>query len=149
MCPPGFLPGSWGEFMGIQTNRPKLGCFRRDETGSVTIEFVLWLPLLTSLFLIATDATVAFMRQSQMWQVSRDTARIVSRHGMTEQAAETYAIENAAFGSTVPAVDVETNGMEVTVEIVTPASAMTVFGTLNFAMGTNIVTRVVHAMEPS
>lgn len=115
----------------------------------MTIEFVLWLPLLTSLFLIATDATVAFMRQSQMWQVSRDTARIVSRHGMTEQAAETYAIENAAFGSTVPAVDVETNGMEVTVEIVTPASAMTVFGTLNFAMGTNIVTRVVHAMEPS
>ena len=135
--------------MSTQTVRPKLGRFRRNENGGVTIEFVLWLPLLTSLFLIATDATVAFMRQSQMWQVSRDTARIVSRYGMTEQAAETYAIENAAFGSTVPAVDVETNGMEVTVEIVTPASAMTVFGTLNFAMGTNIVTRVVHAMEPS
>lgn len=149
MCPPCSLSGSWGEFMAIQTVRPKLGCFRRNENGGVTIEFVLWLPLLVSLFLIATDATVAFMRQSQMWQVSRDTARIVSRYGMTETAAETYAIRNAGFGATVPAVDVQTNGMEVTVEIVTPASAMTVFGTLNFAMGTNITTRVVHAMEPS
>ena len=123
--------------------------FRRSEDGGVTIEFVLWLPLLVSLFLIATDATVAFMRQSQMWQVSRDTARIVSRYGMTEAAAENYAIQNAAFGTTVPEVDVETNGTEVTVAIVTPANAMTVFGTLNFALGTNITTRVVHAMEPS
>lgn len=135
--------------MNTRTASPKIWTFRRDENGSVTIEFVLWLPLLMSLFLIATDATVAFMRQSQMWQVSRDTARIVSRYGMTETAAETYAIQNAAFGSTVPAVDVARTGTEVTVAISTPADALTVFGTLNFALGERITTRVVHAMEPS
>ncbi|MCG6882650.1 MAG: pilus assembly protein [Silicimonas sp.] len=123
--------------------------FRSDEDASVTIEFVLWLPLLCSLFLIATDATMAFMRQSQMWQVSRDTARIFSRHGMTQDVARDYARANAAFGSTVPDVLVETNGSFVVVSIATPASAMTVFGTLNFALGDNITTRVVHAMEPS
>ena len=123
--------------------------FRDDESASVTIEFVLWLPLLCSLFLIATDATVAFMRHSQMWQVSRDTARIVSRHGMTEVVAEAYARQNASFGSSVPAVDVQTTGTEVIVDIQTPSSAMTVFGTLSFALGSNFTTRVVHAMEPS
>lgn len=123
--------------------------FKKDETGSVTIEFVLWLPLLMGLFLIATDATVAFMRQSQMWQVSRDTARIVSRHGMTETAAINYATQNAAFGATAPVVDVTASGSEVVVAISAPASAMTVFGTLGFALGENITTRVVHAMEPS
>lgn len=135
--------------MNCLSTGPGLRTFKGDENGAVTIEFVLWLPLLMSLFLIATDATVAFMRQSQMWQVSRDTARIVSRYGMTESAAETYAIQNAAFGSTTPAVNVERSGTEVIVAITTPADALTVFGTLNFALGERITTRVVHAMEPS
>ncbi len=135
--------------MGDQPARSKLRGFRSGEDGSATIEFVLWLPLLTSLFLIATDATVAFMRHSQMWQISRDTARIVSRHGMTEAAAESYARQNAAFGTTVPAVTVSATGTEVVVAIETPASAMTVFGTLDFALGSNFRTQVVHAMEPS
>ena len=135
--------------MNCLSTSPGIRTFKRDENGGVTIEFVLWLPLLMSLFLIATDATVAFMRQSQMWQVSRDTARIVSRYGMTESAAENYALQNAAFGSTIPAVDVERSGTEVIVAITTPADALTIFGTLNFALGERITTRVVHAMEPS
>lgn len=124
--------------------------FRKEEDASVTVEFVLWIPILCSLFLLATDATVAFMRQSQMWQVSRDTARIVSRHGMERGAAEDYAELNAAFGTNVPEVDVdmETDPTEVVVKMTVPASAMTVFGTLNFALGENITTRVTHAMEP-
>lgn len=144
----------WFFVLGGLTMRAFCSCrrlrqFCRSEDASVTIEFVLWLPLLCTLFLIATDATVAFMRQSQMWQVSRDTARIVSRHGMTQSVAETYARENAAFGSTTPAVFVETTGTQVVVAIQTPASELTVFGTLNFALGDNITTRVIHAMEPS
>ena len=129
--------------------RTKLHSFRSDEKGSATIEFVLWLPLLTSLFLIATDATVAFMRHSHMWQVSRDTARIVSRYGMTDTVAVNYAVEKTAFGTTVPEVSVNRTGTEVVVEIETPAAAMTVFGTLNFALGEKFTTRVIHAMEPS
>lgn len=123
--------------------------FKTDEDASVTVEFVLWLPILCSLFLLATDATVAFMRQSQMWQVSRETARIVSRHGMTDIVARNYAKQNAAFGSNVPEVRVDMIGTDVVVAIEAPASAMTVFGTLNFALGEKITTRVRHAMEPS
>ena len=126
-----------------------LKSFRKDEDASATIEFVLWLPLLCSLFLLATDATVAFMRQSQMWQVSRDTARVLSRHGMTDATAKDYAQANASFGSTVPEVTVQSSNTQVMVAISAPASAMTVFGTLNFALGEKITTRVIHAVEPS
>lgn len=135
--------------MEMTSPRQRLLRFREDECASVTIEFVLWLPILCSLFLLATDATLAFMRQSQMWQVSRDTARIVSRHGMTDSVAESYARENSAFGSTVPTVSVDSTSGQVVVSIAVPASAMTVFGTLDFALGTTITTQVIHALEPS
>jgi len=131
-----------------KTARRPFRSFRDNDEGSVTIEFVLWLPLLFALILIATDASVAFMRQSQMWQVSRDTARIVSRYAMDDTAAKTYAEQNAAFGNVVPMVSVDGTGSQVVVAISTPAEAMTIFGTLNFALDDSITTRVVHAMEP-
>ena len=65
--------------------------FMSQENGSTTVEFVLWLPLLVAVLIVAVDASVLYMRQSNLWQVSRDTARIVSRHGMTELVAEAYA----------------------------------------------------------
>ncbi len=71
---------------------------------------MLWLPLMMALILIAADATTVFMRQSHMWQVSRDTARIVSRHGMTEAAAEDYINRSVVFESISPEVDVTTTG---------------------------------------
>ena len=48
--------------------------FGRDESGTVTVEFVLWVPFIFAFVLIAADATLAFMRQSQMWQVPRERA---------------------------------------------------------------------------
>ncbi len=135
--------------MALEVRSGLFGGFQRNEDGSATIEFVLWVPIIFSLVLLATDVSIAFMRQSQSWQVARDTARIVSRHGMTENAAVTYAEENTKFGSTTPAVTVRSNGSVVEVSISTPANAMTVFGTINFALGESITTRVVHAMEPA
>ena len=73
--------------------------FVNDLSGSVTIEFVLWVPMIFFFMLLATDASLAFMRQSQMWQVSRETARIVSRYGMDEAAAVSFAASGAKFGS--------------------------------------------------
>ena len=136
-------------FMWYPSKKRGLRAFNQAEDGSATIEFVLWLPLLMTLVLVATDASVAFMRQSHMWQVSRDTARIVSRHGMTEAAAETYAETNARFGDTVPSVSVTAGTGQVAVAITTPARAMTIFGTLNFALDETITTRVIHTMEPT
>ena len=128
--------------------RDDLASFRRDEGGSTTIEFVLWVPLLVALLLFATDVTLAFMRQSQVWQVSRETARIVSRHGMDEAAAEAFAREIGTMGSVAPDVDVSFEGQDVVVTMSLPSASLTPFNTLGLLIGDRVTTRVTHTMEP-
>ena len=125
-----------------------LRSFRRDERGSTTIEFVLWVPLLFALLLFATDVTLAFMRQSHAWQVSRETARIVSRHGMDTEAAEAFARESGTMGASIPEVNVSFEGMDVIVIMSLPTASLTPFNTLGFLLGDRVTTRVTHAMEP-
>lgn len=122
--------------------------FRSDESGSSTIEFVLWIPLVFAFVLIAADASMAFMRQSQMWQVSRETARIVSRYGMDELTAEAFAAAQGTIGETVPVVDVAFGSGDVTVSMQMPTAALAPFGILTFVASDVTTTRVTHAMEP-
>jgi Flp pilus assembly protein TadG len=122
--------------------------FMKADEGSVTIEFVLWLPLFALLLLLAADATLAFMRQSQMWQVSRETARVVSRYGMDEETAEAFAASAAGMGAATPDVDVTLADSFVTVDMAAPLRAMAPFGILRFVGGEEISVRVTHAMEP-
>jgi Flp pilus assembly protein TadG len=125
-----------------------LRSFRRDERGNTTIEFVLWFPLLVFLLLFATDVTMAFMRQSHAWQVSRETARIVSRHGMDEATAEAFAREKGTMGASIPTVDVSFAGTDVVVVMSLPTATLTPFNTLGLVLGNQVTTRVTHAMEP-
>ena len=122
--------------------------FTKDSSGSVTIEFVLWVPIMFLFLLFAIDSSLAFMRQSQMWQVSRETARIVSRYGMDEATAEAYASSRAVFGTTAAAADVTFGSGDVQVTMSVPIGALAPFGTLNLIMADLFTTRVTHAMEP-
>ena len=126
-----------------------LKAFRRSDRGAVSVDFVLWVPVLFGIVLIATDATLAFMRQSHMWQVSRETARIVSRYGMDEATAESYAQSEAKIGNTMPTVDVTLTSTDVTVSMSMPVTAMIPFNTLGFALDDDITTFVTHALEPT
>jgi Flp pilus assembly protein TadG len=124
--------------------------FCRATDGSITVEFVMWVPVFLMIFLAITDASLMFMHQSNFWNVSRDTARIVSRHGLDAEAAEAYARGNAAFGSYSPDVDVVVNeqAATVTVTISGKTAAMAPFGVLGFAVGDRISTRVTQSLEP-
>lgn len=136
------------------------GCFRRvpralrafgkRSDGSVTVEFVLWLPVFLSVIMLSTDASVMFMRQSNFWNVSRDTARIVSRHGLDSVAAEKYAALNARFGNYTPdvAVTVDALTSTVTVTITGRSEQMAPFGVIGFAMGNTVSAQVVQTLEP-
>ena len=118
------------------------------EGGAVTVEFVLWLPLLLAVLLVAVDASVLYMRQSNLWQVSRDTARIVSRHAMDEQTAETYAVLQSKLGSTIPTVDVQIAGPLVTVRMAADLAELAPIGILNFALTEQLSAEITHALEP-
>lgn len=48
---------------------------RDDETGAMTVDFVVWLPLFVSLLVIVSDASILYLTQTEMWNVARDTVR--------------------------------------------------------------------------
>lgn len=75
-----------------------LGRFRRDETGSATIEFVLWVPILLTMLVIVVDVTTLYITHSEMWNVARDTARrMVTGNLLTEVQAEQHAADSMAL----------------------------------------------------
>jgi Flp pilus assembly protein TadG len=124
--------------------------FAGRSDGSVTVEFVLWLPVFLSVIMLSTDASVLFMRQSNFWNVSRETARIVSRHGLDAVAAESYAASSARFGDYTPDVAVTVDALEstVTVRITGQSGRMAPFGVLGFAMGDTVSAQVTQTLEP-
>lgn len=128
----------------------RCAAFGRAADGGVTVEFVLWLPVFLGLILLSADASLLFMRQSMFWEVSRDTARIVSRHGLNAPAAQQYAQNHASLGGYQPhvSVDVDPSAATVTVVITAEARALAPFGILGLTMGDKVSTRVTQTMEP-
>ncbi len=75
---------------------PGVSQFLRDEHGSATIEFVLWVPIFVVILVAATDATILYLHHTEMWNVSRDVARRVAVGDMTEADAAA-AVQNEMF----------------------------------------------------
>ncbi len=75
---------------------PRVSQFLRDEHGSATIEFVLWVPVFVVILVAATDATVLYLHHTEMWNVSRDVARRVAVGDMTE-ADTVNVVQNEMF----------------------------------------------------
>jgi Flp pilus assembly protein TadG len=125
-----------------------LKAFHRTERGSVTIEFVMWVPVFCGLLMLFADTSLTYMNQSNFWNVSRETARIVARHGFDAEAAESFAETHASFGHYTPEALVTIDGSTVTVTITADAKSMSLFGLLNFAQNQTIEARVTDVLEP-
>lgn len=129
-----------------------------DESGATTVEFVLWVPVFMLILMLTVDVSLLFLRQSNMWQVARDTARQVSIGQLTTKAkAEEYAELKGTFGGDTPAADVEidTTYRWVRVNISVPMREVGVFGIFKVGGrvitigGTgNLVASVTHRLEP-
>ena len=122
----------------------------RDDSGSTTVEFVLWVPVFLVILALTVDVSLMFLRQSNIWQVARDTARIYSIRQLNEADAETYAIAHATLGGDVPTVDVipHLSDEYVQVFISVPISDVGLFGILNIGAGSDLIAVVTHRMEP-
>jgi len=125
-----------------------LKSFLKCTDGSVTIEFVLWVPVFMGIILLAADTSLVFMRQSNFWNVSRDTARIVSQHAMDADSAEAYARAQASFGGYTPDVDVDIGLDKVTVTISGLSKDMAPFGVLGFAINDSVSASITQQLEP-
>mgnify|MGYP001766367550 CR=1 FL=1 len=122
--------------------------FLSEEDGTATIEFVLMLPLFSVLVLLLADASLLFLRHTQLMNISRDTARIVSRHAMTAADAVTYAESHARTQASTATAQVTVANGVVTVLITSQSRISAPFGIISFAVGDRIVARAISTMEP-
>lgn len=126
----------------------RMNRFRTKDDGSASIEFCLWMPVFMGMLMLAIDASFLFMGQANYWSISRDTARLVSRHAITETQAEDFATNAAVSKYASPEASVTIDGQTVTVVLTSPAAELTVFNFFGFASPFQIVAATTHAMEP-
>ena len=123
--------------------------FLRDERGSATIEFVLWVPVFVVLLVATPDASILYLHHTEMWNVSRDVARRVSVGDMTEAQAAT-TVQAEMFLST-NAYTVETSNpaeLDVWIKITTSVRDASVFGFFGPVLGRSLVAEVTMRREP-
>lgn len=115
----------------------------------MAIEFVIMVPLFVVMVSGIVDLSRIYVDQANYYSVARDTARIVSRHGMSDATAESYAAFRLADLTAAQAdIDVSSTKADVTVTITAPVSVLAKFGFLDFLQGTSLSATVVHALEP-
>ena len=72
--------------------------FLLDDRGTATIEFVIWIPMIAMLLVLATDASTMYLTHTEMWTVARDTARrMTTKNLLTKAEAEAYASAQLTF----------------------------------------------------
>lgn len=66
--------------------------FLGDDDGALTIEFVLWIPIILAVLITVIDATTIYITHTEMWNVARNVARQMSTGVIgTEEEAEACA----------------------------------------------------------
>ena len=126
--------------------------FIRDGRGFQTIKFVLWLPIIASLMMFITDASILYLTQTEMWNVAHDTARRLSSGQLqTENDAIVYA--NQQLNLYDPAYVVTATrdtATAMTVVITVDVVGATIFGYfLTPVLGETMVARIVMRSDPS
>lgn len=136
--------------VGNETHRRRrsLRSFLQDADGTATVEFVILFPLFTTLLLLVVDASMLFLRHTSLMNVSRDTARIVSRHAMTADEAKSYAEAYASTPSSPATAEVIIEIDHVIVRLTTDSRSTSPFGIIPIAVGDKLVARAITSMEP-
>ncbi len=125
--------------------------FLRTDDGSATVEFTLLLPAFLGLIVFAADTATSFTRQSNLWSVSQQTARIVSRHGLDADQAVEFATGLLRQGGYMPevSVTVDTDAQIVTVVVTAAATELAPFGIISRALSDHVSVSVSQALEPT
>ena len=130
--------------------------FLRDDRGSQTIEFVLWLPIIGALLVIISYASILYSTHTEMWNVARDTARRMTT-GVLEVGvpAEEYAQSQLKhyefFGSgyeVTATEDADRMIVEITLGVTDGSFDAGFFGAFTLVGGT-LAARVVMRAEPT
>lgn len=107
-------------------------------------------PAFLAFIVFAADTATSYMNQSNLWTVSQQTARIVSRHGLDEAGGEQFAEDHLRIGSYTPRVAVTINEADqiVTVMVTVDSARLAPFGLLSRTMSDTVSVSVSQALEP-
>lgn len=124
----------------------------QDERAAVTIEFVLWIPIIVALLVTAIDATTLYVTHTEMWNVARDTARrMVTGKILSVSEAEAYATNAMNLRDLPYAVTAsydETDVVEVTIAINFADMSIIGYGSPLTIFGRTIAATVVMRPDP-
>jgi len=125
--------------------------FLRDDHGTMTIEFVLWVPVIVAMLLIVIDATTLYVTHTEMSTVARDTARrMVTGQISSKQEAEAFAasaMRLREYPYTVDASYDPDGSMDVTVKMNYADIAIAGYSTLTL-IGGEMTARVSMRSDP-
>ena len=128
----------------------RMKAFLSMERGSMSIEYVIMVPLFVAMISGAVDLSRVFVDQSNFYSAARDTARVVARHAMDEAAGEAYAAARAAqITNAATLTDVTIDTTSVTVTISAPVTALAKFQFLSFLNSVTLSASVTQALEPT
>ena len=123
--------------------------FLRDEHGSATIEFVLWVPVFVVLLVATTDASILYLHHTEMWNVSRDVARRVSVGDLTEaDAVNVVQNEMFLYSSAYTVATSDPTALNVQITIQTSIADASVFGFFQPVLDQYLTASVVMRREP-
>ena len=127
----------------------RLRRFGKEDSGAVTVEFVLWVPVFILILALPVDATVLFKTQANMWTVARDVGRQMSTGLYNNAQALAYANQQfASWGIQGTANVAQTNG-NVTVTVTVPVAEVAPFNIVNAFTSGTISATVVQRKEPT
>ena len=103
--------------------------FTRDESGALTVEAVLWLPLYMAFFALISDVSFMIHGQTQAARVAHDANRLASI-GFYENADEVKAMELKGIQNISPnaVVEVEYGTETVSTSITIPSADLQIVG---------------------
>lgn len=123
--------------------------FFRDEYGSATIEFLLWVPVFVALLLATVDATILYLHHTEMWNVARDVARRVAVGDISEaDAVNTVQDEMLLYSDAYTVATSNPTSLDVEIMIQTNVLDASVFGFYQAVLGKYLTAHVIMRREP-
>lgn len=89
----------------------------KNESGSATVEFVMWLPIMAFLLTLTTDATTLMHQQQNLYNAARDASRQVALGQKTQEQAEEALLARFATDALQVIVEQENGFVTTTVSV--------------------------------
>lgn len=129
---------------------PRLHAFLAGETGAITVEGVLWVPVYGAFFTLIADVSLMFNGQSQLQRVAQDINRLASSGylvdiSVMEERAEASLSHLSGNAEVKTTIDSDTN--IVTTTITVPAADLMAIGLISAFTNMDVTVRAYHLVE--